>query len=324
MEKEDTYVCSVCGKQVTRSKKTGNMGKLCNTCRQHYRQLKLKRKAIDYLGGKCIMCGYDKCTAVLEFHHRIPEDKSFTISTNLNKSWNSLKVELDKCDLLCANCHRELHYNNSERTSDISEYEKFIDVGFCNTHKLADEKQNNIEKHKDLRNCINKDRIRIVNSCNLDFSSSGWITELSKLFGISPNGAKKWLVVNMPQLYDSCFKVKKQTADDIVDIINLYKDGKSIENIAVLKSSCPETISKILHKNNIDPMKYNQKHIGMYSLDGTFIADFNSLHNAAEYVVNNIISRGGVVKLENAVTKLRNCVNGKQATSYKHIWKEIK
>jgi len=67
-------------------------------------------KAIHYKGGSCQHCGYDKCTWAFEFHHLNPEDKSFTISKGYSFLWTKLKKELDKCLLLCANCHRELHY----------------------------------------------------------------------------------------------------------------------------------------------------------------------------------------------------------------------
>lgn len=66
-------------------------------------------KAVNYKGGKCKKCGYDKCIAALDFHHRNAEDKSFTISSGCTKKWDTLVKELDKCDLLCANCHREYH-----------------------------------------------------------------------------------------------------------------------------------------------------------------------------------------------------------------------
>lgn len=75
----------------------------------------LKNKCIKYLGGSCIKCGYSKCESVLSFHHREPNKKSFPISDALSSSngasgkWSELKTELDKCDLLCANCHLELH-----------------------------------------------------------------------------------------------------------------------------------------------------------------------------------------------------------------------
>jgi len=74
------------------------------------RRQKLKEKGVEYLGGKCMKCGYDKCIAVLEFHYRNPEDKEFGISRYQNLSWMRIMVELDKCDLLCSNCHKEKHY----------------------------------------------------------------------------------------------------------------------------------------------------------------------------------------------------------------------
>lgn len=56
------------------------------------------------------MCGYSKCMAALEFHHRDSSKKSFSISS-YNGGWTDLLIsELDGCDLLCSNCHREIHY----------------------------------------------------------------------------------------------------------------------------------------------------------------------------------------------------------------------
>lgn len=72
------------------------------------RRKTIKQKAVDYLGGKCKICGYNKCLAALEFHHRNPKEKERAISS-LHKTWNKIKEELDKCDLLCSNCHREVH-----------------------------------------------------------------------------------------------------------------------------------------------------------------------------------------------------------------------
>jgi hypothetical protein len=71
----------------------------------------LKKKAVEYKGGKCIICGYDKCLRALHFHHRDPKMKAFNISTCRFKSWGLVKEELDKCDLLCANHHAETEDN---------------------------------------------------------------------------------------------------------------------------------------------------------------------------------------------------------------------
>ena len=69
---------------------------------------KVKNQIIEYKGGKCEICGYNKCIEALEFHHLNPQEKDFNISGG-TKSFKSLKPEIDKCILVCANCHREIH-----------------------------------------------------------------------------------------------------------------------------------------------------------------------------------------------------------------------
>jgi len=68
-----------------------------------------KEKAVEYKGGKCSICNYDRCVSALEFHHLEPSKKDFTLSQSMNIAWNKVKEELDKCILVCANCHREIH-----------------------------------------------------------------------------------------------------------------------------------------------------------------------------------------------------------------------
>ncbi len=74
------------------------------------RRKHIKIMAVEYLGGKCIKCGYSKYPEVLEFHHKDPSTKEFNLGLNgLTRSWERTKKEIEKCDLLCANCHRERH-----------------------------------------------------------------------------------------------------------------------------------------------------------------------------------------------------------------------
>jgi hypothetical protein len=68
-----------------------------------------KEKAVEYKGGKCNICNYDRCVSALEFHHLEPSKKDFTLSQSMNTAWNKIEEELDKCILVCANCHREIH-----------------------------------------------------------------------------------------------------------------------------------------------------------------------------------------------------------------------
>lgn len=104
----------ICKWKSCEKKLVGKQQRFCSrSCNQKYnvdaRRKKLKRMSIEYLGGECSACGYDRCTAALEFHH-ISGIKEFGISEKgRTRSWQKLKIELDKCILLCANCHRELH-----------------------------------------------------------------------------------------------------------------------------------------------------------------------------------------------------------------------
>lgn len=66
--------------------------------------------AIEYKGGCCIGCGYKRSVAALDFHHLDPAKKDFGLGMNgLTRSWQKTKEELDKCILVCSNCHREVH-----------------------------------------------------------------------------------------------------------------------------------------------------------------------------------------------------------------------
>ena len=72
-----------------------------------------KRQLVEMLGGKCEKCGYDRCLAALQFHHRDPKEKKFSLSTvGMLRKLNMLVEEAKKCMLLCANCHCEHHNEN--------------------------------------------------------------------------------------------------------------------------------------------------------------------------------------------------------------------
>ncbi|MBU6415166.1 HNH endonuclease [Patescibacteria group bacterium] len=74
------------------------------------RRRKLKIMLVEYKGGKCMTCGYKKTPWALDLHHFDESQKAFGLSVRgLTRSWGRLKDEADKCVLLCANCHREVH-----------------------------------------------------------------------------------------------------------------------------------------------------------------------------------------------------------------------
>ncbi len=62
---------------------------------------------------KCFVCGYSKCFDALHFHHKNPKDKKFNIGWIMKSPISKEKMEeLDKCILVCANCHCEIHAKN--------------------------------------------------------------------------------------------------------------------------------------------------------------------------------------------------------------------
>ena len=69
-----------------------------------------KKELVKLLGGKCSICGYNKCINALDFHHKNKDNKEGNLAHIIKDSSkeNSLK-EIKKCILVCANCHREIH-----------------------------------------------------------------------------------------------------------------------------------------------------------------------------------------------------------------------
>ena len=69
-----------------------------------------KERLVEYKGGKCYICNYDKCISALDFHHLDPKEKDFNIGdSGKTLSFEKSKNEVDKCILVCSNCHREIH-----------------------------------------------------------------------------------------------------------------------------------------------------------------------------------------------------------------------
>lgn len=122
--KPDEKTCPICYKSFSYTKNN-----VCSSCRNFHNRFIKKIKCIEYKGGKCIQCGITD-PDMLAFHHRNEDDKSFIISWNRQKTWDKLKLELDKCDLLCMNCHTKLH------RLEINEKEKKILDYYKNNKKI--------------------------------------------------------------------------------------------------------------------------------------------------------------------------------------------
>ena len=96
---EDKTLCRLCG----------NMKSKTHRCRRLFRYTKRVRtytKLREYFWqNPCMDCG-ESNPVKLQFDHRDPERKLFTIGSRLDKNWEALKSEIEKCDVVCANCHQ--------------------------------------------------------------------------------------------------------------------------------------------------------------------------------------------------------------------------
>ena len=90
----------------------------CKSCMNKddiIRKKQYKADAVKKMGGECSKCGYNKCLDALEFHHIDPSKKDPNFNATRYRTWESRKEELSNCILLCANCHREVHYEKRIR-----------------------------------------------------------------------------------------------------------------------------------------------------------------------------------------------------------------
>ena len=117
IKKKKKYLCKFCGE--TSKKKMANKGggrrsydtcKSCHNLETTKRGRDRKKALVKHKGGKCFSCGYDKCIAALEFHHKDPNNKDPNFKALRYWSLERAMQEVDKCYLLCSNCHREAHW----------------------------------------------------------------------------------------------------------------------------------------------------------------------------------------------------------------------
>lgn len=108
-------ICDIHGETMFNKHLNGYKGGFrfkCSKCASEATARVVKEKqdrAYERYGHSCKNCGYSKCRTALEFHHIDPKEKEITPSKVFSRKWESIIKELDKCILLCANCHREVH-----------------------------------------------------------------------------------------------------------------------------------------------------------------------------------------------------------------------
>lgn len=110
-------VCKICGEtnpDLFYVHKNGYARYRCKKCdnKETIKRFRsYKKAAVEYKGGACVKCGYNKCLGSLDFHHCDPTQKDPNWRKMRNWPLEKIKAELDKCILVCRNCHGEIHYD---------------------------------------------------------------------------------------------------------------------------------------------------------------------------------------------------------------------
>lgn len=162
-----------------------------------------KRKFIKLKGDKCERCGYCTCIAALEFHHLDPTKKEIDAVDFKRISYKNALLELEKCILLCANCHREEHHLKLEKENTLKDDE------FRKLQKLKELKTLSVKSKCPI---CNKDNYKNTKYCSKqclwkgnrkidrpsketllnEIKNSNYL-QLGKKYGVSDNCIRKWL-----------------------------------------------------------------------------------------------------------------------------------
>jgi len=110
--------CTSCNREMKHKK---NTVELCHLCKRKSSKLARRISASNYKNNKCEICGLKRKTIndleLFDFHHINQDNKSFDLSDKMHsRKWEEIKNELDKCMMLCANCHRKQHFINRNET----------------------------------------------------------------------------------------------------------------------------------------------------------------------------------------------------------------
>jgi len=109
IKQNEVKICERCDKEYIYIRAKGHTLKHCSSCVTTLRRYKRKKEWVDYKGGGCCICGYNKCLQALDFHHINPDKKKFGISNSYMKSDKDIYNELDKTVCICNRCHMEYH-----------------------------------------------------------------------------------------------------------------------------------------------------------------------------------------------------------------------
>ena len=155
-----------------------------------------KLYAVKAFGGKCCICGYDKCSEALDFHHIDKNEKEGQPSYIIMRwSFERAKKELEKCILVCANCHREIHAKEKEGMSlDTKRYLKPWLEKNCNCCGKKYNTKNSEQKYCSVM-CDKLNNRKVERPSKEELAelirTTNW-TQIGNMFKVSDNAVRKW------------------------------------------------------------------------------------------------------------------------------------
>lgn len=155
------------------------------------RNERVKIQAVKCKGGKCLVCGYDKCIKALHFHHIDPATKEFSISNTYSFSEEKINHELSKCVLVCNRCHTEIHCGLIDLSSYLG-YEVAKPIVITNNRCYKTGPQLNKRKFNPSKEELEKlmKETTMVNIGIIYKVSDSAVRKRLKLLGIKPKRSK--------------------------------------------------------------------------------------------------------------------------------------
>lgn len=158
---------------------------------------KRKKELVEIMGGKCILCGYNKCIAALEFHHINKKEKEYGLSNGNCHSWEEDIKELKKCALVCSNCHKEIEVFNLETYCSFDE-EKFQEINKQKQNTEYKCQRCGAEITRGARFChncwtfLNRKIERPSREELKDLIRANTFTIVGKMFNVADNTIRSW------------------------------------------------------------------------------------------------------------------------------------
>lgn len=206
--KRDGCVCPKCGRpSLTDTRK-------CYSCYFNERQVSVSEKVYSLVGYDCWLCGYNKgfkARSVLEFHHMVPKEKLFNLTTRefVGHSWIKVVKELQKCVSLCCRCHREYHAGiiAEDKIKNIYK-ERWNEIGDIEEVDKKENSNKNVRKCRVCKKALTKlQEVYCSNDCRSfdrrikerptkeqlkkDIDSNSFVS-IGIKYGVSDNTIRKW------------------------------------------------------------------------------------------------------------------------------------